>query len=145
MPFNSDLIVAAQEVLFANSDKKSAEFDFISPENNRVLVRAEVYVGKDILDSKPVEKTFHKLIYKNDDSLVRIGDTGWLRPGEILKNLRFDELPNRSCQITIHYTAVNPLNEKVNAGSFDVNTMLYVVDFKGNMLNENGEWVNVKY
>ena len=57
MPFNSDLTVAAQEVLFANSDKKSAEFDFISPENNRVLVRAEVYVGKDILDSKPVKKT----------------------------------------------------------------------------------------
>ena len=101
--------------------------------------------GKIYLTVSQSKKPFHNLIYKNDDSLVRIGDIGWLRPGEILKNLRFDELPNRSCQITIHYTAVNPLNEKVNAGSFDVNTMLYVVDFKGNMLNENGEWVNVKY
>lgn len=141
MNFNSDLTVADRDVLFVNSNNNSAEFDLISPERNNVLVRAEIYVDKDHLHSNKIKRMFHGIVYKNDDSLVRIGDTGWLRPGEILSELKFDELPDRSSEVTVHYTAVNPLNEKVNAGTFDISTMLYVVDFKGNMLDENGNWV----
>ncbi len=144
MPFNSDLTVAGQEVLFASSDSKTAQFDFVSFQNNKVLVRAEIFVDKDTLDSDPIKKLFHNIIYPNDNSLVRIGKTGWIHPGELATDMKFDELPSHSCQVKIRYTAINPLNKKVNAGTFDYNTMLYIVDFKGNLLDENGNWVKAE-
>ena len=43
--------------------------------------------------------------------------------------------------VTVRFTAVNPANEKISAGIFTMDTVLHVVAFKGNMLDENGKWV----
>lgn len=41
--------------------------------------------------------------YPNDDSLVRIGATGWVRPVEMVQNLKLDELPIKMSDVTVRF------------------------------------------
>ena len=59
---------------------------------------------------------------------------------KIIEKMKLDELPSKSCPITIRFTAVNPANTNINAGMFSMNTDLVIVDYEGNMLDENGVW-----
>lgn len=141
MPFNSDLTVAFQPILIADSRDNSVQIDFISPESTKVLVRAEIYTRKKNLGANKIKFFWHDIFYPNDESLIRIGSTGWLRPGEMIEKITLDELPLKMSDVTVRFTAVNPANHNISSGVFDMNTVLHIVDYKGNMLNENGEWV----
>ena len=52
-----------------------------------------------------------------------------------------DEQPTKMSDVTVRFTAVNPANYNISSGVFEMNTVLHIVDYKGNMLNENGEWI----
>lgn len=142
MPFNSDLTAANEQVLIASTKDNTVKMDFLLPETTKVIARAEIYVDESCLDKKPLKKWWTKLLHPNDDSLIRIGATGWVRPGEIVTDLKLDELPNKQCNVTVKFTAVNPANENISAGEFSMNTIMFVVDYNGKMLDENGSWVN---
>lgn len=144
MPFNTDLTVAFQPILICDSRDKSVQIDFISPDSTKVLVRAEIFTSKENLGNKKLKMFWHDKVYPDDESLVRIGATGWLRPGEMIEKLTLDELPTRMGDVTVRFTAVNPANYSISGGVFDMNTVLHIVDYKGNMLNENGEWVKAE-
>ena len=122
MPFNSDLTVAFQPILIADSRDNSVQI-------------------KKNLGANKIKFFWHDIFYPNDESLVRIGSTGWLRPGEMIEKITLDELPLKMSDVTVRFTAVNPANHNISSGVFDMNTVLHIVDYKGNMLNENGEWV----
>ena len=140
MKFNSELIVTSEEVIFVNSKNSEASVNFASAPSNKVLVRAEIFTNVSNLKQKPTKKFWTKLLYPEDKRLVRIGDTGWIESGKIIEKIKLDELPSKSCPITIRFTAVNPANTNMNAGMFSMNTDLIIVDYKGNMLDENGVW-----
>lgn len=80
--------------------------------------------------------------YPNDDSLVRIGATGWVCHGEMVQKLRLDELPIKMSDVTMRFSAVNPANENISAGIFTMDTVMHFADYKGKMLDENGNWIN---
>lgn len=80
--------------------------------------------------------------YPNDDSLVRIGATGWVRPVEMVQKLKLDEIPIKMSDVTVRFSAVNPANENISAGIFTMDTVMHVADYKGKMLDENGNWIN---
>lgn len=141
MPFNDDLTVAFQPILIADSRDKSVQINFVSPESTKVLVRTEIYTSMDKLGNKKLKQFWHDKVYPNDESLVRIGATGWLRPGEMIEKLTLDELPTKMGDVTVRFTAVNPANHNISSGVFDMNTVLHIVDYNGNMLDENGKWV----
>ena len=143
MQFNSELIMSSEEVIFVDYNNKEATVNFTSSPSNKVLVRAEIFTDVSNLKKKIIKKIWSKLLYPNDERLVRIGDTGWIESGKIIEKLKLDELPDKSCQIAIRFTAVNPANTNVNAGMFSMNTNLVIVDYKGNMLDENGVWQNL--
>lgn len=143
MKFNSELIVSSEEVIFVNSNNSEASVNFTSAPSNKVLVRAEIFTDVSNLKQKPTKKFWTKLISPEDKRLVRIGDTGWIESGKIIEKLKLDELPSRSCPITIRFTAVNPANTSINAGMFSMNTNLVIVDYEGNMLDEKGVWQNL--
>lgn len=143
MQFNSELIMSSEEVIFVDYNNNEALVNFTSAPSNKVLVRAEIFTDVSNLKKKINKKLWTTLLYPNDKRLVRIGDTGWIESGKIVEKIKLDELPNRSCPIAIRFTAVNPANTKTNAGMFSMNTNLVVVDYKGNMLDENGVWQNL--
>ena len=140
MQFNSELIMASEEVMFVNYNNKEVIVNFTSSPSNTVLVRAEIFTDISNLKQKPIKKLWTKLLYSKDNSLVRIGATGWIESGKVIEKIKLDELPTKSCKITIRFIAVNPANTKINAGMFSMNTDLIIVDYKGNMLDENGVW-----
>jgi len=140
MHFNSELVMASEEVIFVNSNNNEANVNFVSSPSNKVLVRVEIFTDVSNLKQKPNKKFWTKLLYPKDDKLVRIGNTGWIESGKIIEKLKLDELPKKSCPITIRFTAVNPANTSINAGMFSMNTDLIIVDYKGNMLDQNGVW-----
>ena len=142
MPFNEDLIVACQPILIADSRDNSVQFDFISPESCKVLVRAEIYTAKENLNQKPIKLFLTDIFYPNDESMVRIASTGWIRPGEMISTIKLDELPYKMSDATVRFVAVNPANQKISSGIFSMNTVLHIVDYNGNMLDENGNWVS---
>jgi len=142
MPFNNDLIVACQPVFIADSRDNSFQFDFMSPESCKVLVRAEIYTAKENLNQKPVKMFCTDFFYPNDESLVRIASTGWIRPGEMIAKMKLDELPYKMSNVTVRFTAVNPANYKISSGIFSMESVLHIVDYQGNMLDENGNWVS---
>jgi len=144
MPFNEELTVANQQILIVNSNDGSSDMNFLSHKANQALVRAEIYADVDNLSGRPFRKFWTKLLYPEDDRLVRIGATGWIRPGEIMQKITLDEIPDKSCDATIRFVGVNPKNQKVSAGSFALETKIYVVDFNGKMLNEYGVWVDAE-
>ncbi len=80
--------------------------------------------------------------YPNDDSLVRIGATGWVCPVEMVQKLKLDELLIKMSDVTVRFSAVNPANENISAGIFTMDTVMHVADYKGKMLDENGNWIN---
>lgn len=141
MPFNTDLTVAFQPMLICDSRDKSVQVDFISPDSTKVLVRAEIFTSKENLGNRKLRLFWHDKLYPDDESLVRIGATGWLRPGEIIEKITLDELPTKMSDVTVRFTAVNPANYNISSGVFEMNTVMHIVDYKGNMLNENGEWI----
>ena len=143
MQFNSELIMSSEEVIFVDYSNNEADVNFTSAPSNKVLVRAEIFTDVSNLGKKISKKLWTSLLYPKDKRLVRIGDTGWIESGKIIEKLKLDELPSKSCPITIRFTAVNPANTKVNAGMFSMNTNLVIVDYKGNMLDENGVWQNL--
>lgn len=143
MKFNSELVVASEEVIFLNAKNNEANVNFTSAPSNKVLVRAEIFTDVSNLKEKPIKKFWTKLLYPKDKRLVRIGDTGWIESGKIIKKLKLDELPSKSCSITIRFTAANPANTNINAGMFSMNTDLVIVDYQGNMLDEHGVWQNL--
>lgn len=143
MKFNSELIVTSEEVIFVNSKNSEASVNFASAPSNKVLVRAEIFTNVSNLKQKPTKKFWTKLLYPEDKRLVRIGDTGWIESGKIIEKIKLDELPSKSCPITIRFTAVNPANTNINAGMFSMNTDLVIVDYEGNMLDEDGVWKNL--
>ncbi len=144
MPFNSDLTVAFQPILICDSRDRTVQVDFVSPESTKVLVRAEIYTDKKNLGNKKMKLFWHDLFYPSDESLVRIGATGWVRPGEMIEKLTLDEIPSKMSDVTVRFTAVNPANQNISSGVFDMNSIMHVVDYNGNMLNENGEWVKAE-
>lgn len=141
MQFNEDLLVGCQPILIADSRDNSVNLDFVVPDSTKVIVRAEIFVSKDNVNSRPVRKFWTDLFAPDDDSMVRIGSTGWVRPGEMITKIELDELPYKMSDISVRFTAVNPANEKISAGEFSMNTIMHVVDYEGNMLDENGNWV----
>lgn len=141
MPFNDDLIVACEPILIADNRDNSVDLNFIVPETCKVIVRAEIFVNKDNVNSKPIRMFWTDLFSPEDDSMVRIGSTGWVRPGEMITKIELDELPYKMSDITVKFTAVNPANEKLSGGQFSMNTVMHIVDYEGNMLDENGNWV----
>jgi hypothetical protein len=144
MPFNDDLTVAFQPILICDSRDRTVQVDFVSHETTKVLVRAEIYTDKKNLGNKKLKLFWHDLFYPSDKSLVRIGATGWVRPGEMIEKLTLDELPSKMSDVTVRFTAVNPANQNISCGVFDMNTIMHIVDYNGNMLNENGEWVKAE-
>ena len=142
MPFNEELIVACEQILIADSRDKSVKLDFLSPESCKVLVRAEIYTAKENLNEKPVKLFLTDIFYPNDESMVRIASTGWIRPGEMISTIKLDELPYKMSDATVRFVAVNPANQKISSGIFSMNTVLHIVDYNGNMLDENGNWVS---
>ena len=144
MQFNNELITASEEIIFVNSNNREATVNFTSAASNRVLVRAEIFTDVSNLAKKSNKKFWTKLLYPKKYKLVRIGDTGWIESGKIVEKIKLDELPSKTCSITIRYTAVNPANKKINTGMFSMNTKLVIVDYKGNMLDENGIWQKLK-
>ena len=143
MPFNGELVVACQEMILVNSNDKCAEINFVSPESNKVLVRAEFFVDMDNLGRKPNKVVWSKFFGKQDEKLVRIADTGWVRSGEMIENIKFDELPKCSCDVKVRFSAVNPANTNISAGQFSMETNLVVADFKGQILDNTGKWIEV--
>lgn len=141
MPYNDELTVACQPMLLADSRDHSLQLDFISAPTTKVLVRAEVFTDRKNLGNRKCRLFWHDVVYPDDESLVRIAATGWVRPGEMVEKIKLDELPTRMGDVTVRFTAVNPANTKISSGVFTMNTVLYIVDYQGNMLNENGEWV----
>ena len=103
---------------------------------------AEIFTNKENLGNRKCRLWWSEKIHPDDESLVSIGATGWIRPGEMVSKLKMDELPCKMSDVTVRFTAVNPANENISAGIFTMNTVLHVVDFKGKMLDENGKWVN---
>ena len=144
MPFNGELTVACQPMLLVNSNDQSMEFDFVSAPTNRVLVRAEVYTDVENLKQKPFKRFWTRLLYPKDQRLVRIADTGWVRAGEMIETIKLDEIPWRSGEVTVRFSAVNPANTKISGGMFSMQTNLFVVDYSGNVLDENGTWVTLE-
>lgn len=142
MPFNGELVTACQEKLFVDSRDRTAALDFFSAQTNRVLVRAEIFTDMDNLNRRPIRKFWTKLLYPEDERLVRIGATGWVQAGEIIENLKLDELPMRSCEAVIRFSAVNPANTSISGGMFSLHTDMYIVDYEGKMLDETGQWVD---
>lgn len=142
MPFNEDLVVACQPIIIADSRDKTAIVDFISPDSCKVLVRAEIFTAKNNVKKKSFRMFWTNFLHPKDDSMVRIGATGWIRPGEMISKLKLDELPIRMSDVTVRFSAVNPANTKISAGIFKMETVMHVVDYKGKMLDENGKWVN---
>ena len=69
------------------------------------------------------------------------GATGWVRPGEMIEDMKLDELPTRLSDVTVRFTAVNPANYNISSGVFDMKTVMHIVDYEGNMMDENGNWV----
>ena len=143
MKFNSELIVTSEEVIFVDFNNSKASVNFTSASSNKVLVRAEIFTNVSNLKQKPTKKFWTKLLYPEDERLVRIGDTGWIESGKVIEKIKLDELPSKSCPITIRFTAVNPANTNINAGMFSMNTDLVIVDYEGNMLDKNGAWKNL--
>ena len=143
MKFNSELIVTSEEVIFVDFNNSKASVNFTSASSNKVLVRAEIFTNVSNLKQKPTKKFWTKLLYPEDERLVRIGDTGWIESGKVIEKIKLDELLSKSCPITIRFTAVNPANTNINAGMFSMNTDLVIVDYEGNMLDEDGVWKNL--
>ena len=141
MPFNEDLTVACQPILVGDNRDDTVQFDFICPDTSKVIVRAEIFTKKENLGNRKFRLWWTEKVHPDDESLVRIGATGWVRPGEMVTKLKMDELPCKMSDVTVRFTAVNPANEKISAGIFTMDTVLHVVDFNGNMLDENGKWV----
>lgn len=141
MPYNEDLTVACQPILIANSKDNTVKLDLISPQNCKVLVRAEIFADKKDLGNKKLKLFWHGKVHPDDESLVRIGATGWVRPGEMIDDMKLDELPTRLSDVTVRFTAVNPANYNISSGVFDMKTVMHIVDYEGNMMDENGNWV----
>lgn len=141
MPFNEDLTAACQPLLIADSRDNMVQLDFICPEQCRMLVRAEIFTKKENLGNKKCKLWWTEKFSSDEESLVRIGATGWVRPGEMIGKLKLDEIPTKMSDVTVRFSAVNPANEKISGGEFSMNTVMHIVDYQGNMLDENGNWV----
>ena len=142
MPFNDDLVVACQPIIIADSRNKTAIVDFISPDSCKVLVRAEIFTAKNNVKKRSFRMFWTNFLHPKDESMVRLGATGWIRPGEMISKIKLDELPIRMSDVTVRFSAVNPANTKISAGIFKMETVMHVVDYKGKMLDENGNWVD---
>ena len=59
----------------------------------------------------------------------------------MVQKLKLDELPIKMSDVTVRFSAVNPANENISAGIFTMDTVMHVVDYKGKMLDENGNWL----
>ena len=144
MYFNEDLTVAFEPILIVDNRDKSANINFISSPSCRVLVRAEIFTKRNNLGNKPLKLFFTDCLYPDTESPLRIGSTGWIRPGEMITKMELDELPTKMCDVTVRFTAVNPANQKINCGVFTMNTVLHIVDYNGKMLDENGNWIEAE-
>ncbi len=60
----------------------------------------------------------------------------------MIETIKLDELPCKMSDVTVRFTAVNPANYKISSGVFSMNTVMHIVDYNGNMLDENGNWVS---
>ena len=150
MPFNGQFTVASQGTLILNSNDKTAQVNFVSLESNKVLVRAEYFVDVEHLGNRPARLFWTNLLFpveeekKDKEQLVRIGDTGWVRAGEMVETLKFDEVPTCSGELKMRISAVNPANTKTSAGQFSANGELIVGDFNGKILDGEGNWVELE-
>lgn len=136
MQFNSDFTVQAMPAVIYDQSTGEAMLYFTSPVTNNCNIKCEVYASYEVVSNNPVASIVNKL-GKQDTDFVLIGQSDLITPGQTLEYIKLDRVPDRQTQIRVKYLAYQP-NSLLSNGSFVQNTVLFIVDGNGNIIDSSG-------
>lgn len=136
MQFNSDFTVEAMSAIIYNQTTDEATLYFTSPIANNCNIKCEVYASYKVVSNNPIAALVNKF-GSQDTDFVLIGSSGMIKPGETLQSVKLDRIPDRQSNIIIKYIAYQP-NSLISSGSFAQNTVMFIVNNNGDMIDPNG-------